>query len=161
MRLNRIVVVVALIVGLGGSWLTARAFQQYLDATEAFSLVDLRQEPDTFRWLDPDYGEAEAVFEFVNRSERDITVESLSLSLRFDQQFAGADYAPWEPMEIPAGERRTFPATFTITANSIQHRGGDANLSFRGQMKLSFANIEEPLVVRFRGQIGQVPYHES
>jgi hypothetical protein len=148
-------------MGVLGAWFTQDAFRQYLDATEAFTDVSMEYEPGSFVWLDPEFDVGQAQLTIINDSSHDVVVDHMRIFLDFDGEFAGAHYDPWEDVEIAAGERHTFTAEFTITANSIQHRGGEAELRIRGTMGLEFEEIEEPYSVRFQGDIGQVGWTES
>lgn len=148
-------------MGLLGAWFAQDAFRQYLDATEAFTDVSMEYEPGSFVWLDPEFDVGQARLTIINDSSHDVVVAHMSIFLDFDGKFAGAHYEPWEDVEIAAGESHTFTAVFTITANSIQPRGGEAELRIRGAMNLEFEEIEEPYSVRFQGDIGQVGWTES
>ena len=160
MRLNPLVLVASLIIGIGGVLLGARAILTYGDAAEAFTQIELAYVPGSFEWQDADYENGTATFQLINRSRFRASVESFSIALRFDGDFAGSDYDRWQTMTVPGDEVREIPARFTITTNSIQEEGGTANLSFGGQLLVRFAKFEQPLSFRFRGTIGQVDYVE-
>lgn len=161
MRLHHWVLLVSLIAGVIGAWFAQDAFRQYLDATEAFTEVSMRYEPDSFEWLDPEFDRGQAQLTIINDSSHDVVVDHMNMFLDFDGDFAGARYDPWENVEIPAGETHTFTAEFLITANSIQPQGGEAELRIRGTMGLEFEEIEEPYSVKFGGTIGQVGWTGS
>lgn len=148
-------------MGVFGVWFAQDAFRQYIDATEAFTNVSMEYEPDSFVWVDPEFDVGQANLTIINDSDHAVVVEHMSMFLDFDGRFAGAHYDPWEDVEIPAGESYTFTAEFTITANSIQSRGGEAELGIRGTMGLEFDEIDEPYTVRFQGDIGTVGWTES
>ena len=158
MRLNPLVLGISLLIGVGGLVLGLRAFSTYSDAAKAFTRIELAYVPDSFEWQDPEYDRAEATVRVTNDSQFPATVESFRIDLRFDGEFAGSDYDRWIPMKVPANETREIPVHFTVTANSIQAEGGDAQLSFGGQLLVRFARFERPLSFRFRGPIGQVGY---
>jgi len=157
-RLNPLVLGLTLLIGIPGLIFAARAFATYHDATEAFTKTELQYVRGSFRWEDPEFENATAVFRIVNGSQFEITVESLMVALTFDGEFAGTDYERWQPIRVAPGDTRDIPFNFTVTSNSIQPRGGTANLGFRGQLRITFAEFEEPLAFRFSGNIGVTPY---
>jgi hypothetical protein len=159
-RLNPIVYGASLVVGILGVVFAARAFLTYHDATETFTELELQYVPGSFDWQDPQFEHGSATFRIVNDSDYRATVEHFGISLHFDALFAGSDYTRWEPVSIAPGDMREIPVAFTVTANSIQAQGGTATLGFQGQLRLTFASIEEPLFFRFRGDIGVTPYAE-
>lgn len=156
MRLNPFILIATLIVGIGGLVMGIRAFATYDDAAEAFTRLELVYVADSFEWQSDDYETGTATFRITNGSSFPADIESFSIALQFDGDFAGSDYERWEPIIVPAGESRVIPATFTITSNSIQDKGGTAQLSFSGQVLARFAEFEQPLSFRFRGTIGPV-----
>lgn len=158
MRLNPLLLVATLLFGIPGIIFAARAFATYHDATEAFTQAELLYVRDSFRWEDPAFDRGTALFRIENGSQYTITVENLMVTLRFDGEFAGTDYEPWQAIRIAPGETHEVPMNFTVTANSIQDRGGSADLGFTGQLRITFAEFEEPLAYRFGGNIGVVPY---
>lgn len=158
MRLNPIVLTATIVVGIVGLFFGIRAFATYGDAAEAFTRIELTYVPDSFEWQDPEYEEGTATLRVVNSSQFPATVESFSISLRFDGQFAGSDYSYWPPTIVPAHESLDVPVRFEVTTNSIQEIGGEAQLSFAGQLLVRFARFEQPLSFRFRGPIGQVEF---
>lgn len=133
-----------------------RAFATYDDAAEAFTRIELAYVPDSFEWQSDDFETGSARFRIINGSSFRAEVESFSIALQFDGEFAGSDYERWEPMIIPARESREVEREFTVTANSIQSEGGTAQLTFTGQLLVRFEEFEQPLSFRFRGRIGQV-----
>lgn len=161
MRLNRWVMLISLIAGVAGIWFVVSAFDDYLTATRSFTQVEVTYVDDSFVWLDPNYEQGQADITITNNAGRAMTIEYLNLSLAFDGEFAGAWYDRWEPMEIPAGESITVTAVYTVTQNSIQSQGGDANLTTRGRMRLAFDEIEEPLTINIRREFGQVSWNEQ
>ncbi len=156
MRLNPIILILTLVVGIGGLAAGLRAFSTYGDAAEAFTTVELVYVPDSFEWQSDDFETGTATFRLVNASRFPADVEGFSVALYFDGEFAGSDYGTWEPVVVSAGESREFSSEFTVASNSIQAEGGTANLSFSGQVLVRFAKFEQPLSFRFRGAIGQV-----
>lgn len=161
MRLNPWIYGASLLVGILGVVFAGRAYLTYLDATETFTEVELQYVPGSFAWQDAGFENGSARFRVVNESDYRATVEHFGISLQFDGQFAGTDYDRWEPISVPAGETSEIPVNFSVTANSIQTRGGTAMLTFQGTLRLTFASIEEPLVFRFRGDIGMTPYEDG
>lgn len=160
MRLNPIVLVATLLVGVGGVFFGARAFSTYDDAAEAFTRVELAYVPGSFEWQDAEFEEATATFRVINDSRFLAVVESFRISLNFDGEFAGSDYDTWQEMRVPGNASREIPVRFTVTANSIQAEGGTADLTFGGQMLVRFERFEQPLSFRFRGTIGQEAFDE-
>ena len=156
MRLNPVVIVATLLLGGAGLFFGVRAYSTYDDAAEAFTRVELAYVPNSFKWLDPEYGEGVATFRVINDSRFVAVVEGFSISVQFDGAFAGSDYNRWQELRVPGNATREIPAHFEITTNSIQAEGGVAELSFAGQMLVRFARFEQPLSFRFRGAIGQV-----
>lgn len=161
MRLNPFILLATLLIGLPGLIFTVRAFGAYEGAADAFTRVELQYVAGSFAWEDPDFEIGTARIRVVNNSKFDATVESFNISLRFGGQFAGSDYNRWEAIVVPGGESVEIPAVFTVTANSIQERGGTANLQFSGQLVVHFEEFEQPLSFRFSGEIGQTTYVES
>ncbi len=160
MRLNPVVLVVSLLVGLGGLFFGVRAYLTYNDAAEAFTKIELSYVRGSFQWQDPEYDEGTATFQVVNSSRFRAVVESFRVSVYFDGEFAGSDYDRWQDLTVAGNETREIPARFSITTNSIQSQGGTADIAFAGQLLVRFAQFEQPLSFRFRGTIGQVPFNE-
>jgi hypothetical protein len=158
MRPNRYVILVSVLLGIGGAWLTADAVAQYLNVAHSFTAIHARYVPDSFVWHDPDFQRASARVVITNNSENDALVDYFGINLYFDGEFAGSDYTGWQRFTIPAGEEATVDVEFQTTSPFIRHLGGEANLSVRGQMRLIFDGIEQPMSVRTSGTIGQVGY---
>jgi hypothetical protein len=157
-RLNPFVLAATIVIGVAGLLLAIRAYTTYGDAADAFTRIELVYVPDSFEWQDADYEEGVAVLRLENDSRFPATVESFNISLRFDGQFAGSDYEGWTPVVVPAHDSMEIPVLFQVTANSIQEIGGEAQLSFAGQVLVRFVRFEQPLSFRFRGPIGQVEF---
>lgn len=156
MRVNRWIMLISLVIGLTGTWFIYDATSTYVEATRAYTSVDVVYERGSFIWLEEDYGSATADVTIENGSASDVTVTQLTLHLYFDDQFAGSRYTPWEPLDIPTGESRTVTTEFSIATARIQHRGGTGFLSLSGNIALEFADVNEPLTFRLSGDIGQV-----
>lgn len=161
MRMNPIVLVITVLIGVVGIAFSVRAYTTYEDAAEAFTRIELRYVPDSFQWEDSDFEEGTARFLVVNDSRFSATVESFNISLRFDGRFAGSDYDRWQQVVVSGNEVVEIPTRFTVTANSIQHEGGTANIGFAGQLVVRFNEFEQPLSFRFGGDIGEVGYEGS
>jgi hypothetical protein len=161
LRLNPVVLVASLLVGLGGLFFGVRALLTYNDAAEAFTQVELVYVRGSFQWQDAEYDQGTATFQVVNRSRFRAVVESFRISVYFDGEFAGSDYDALPDLIVPGHETREISAHFSITTNSIQNQGGTANLAFGGQTLVRFAKFEQPLSFRFRGTIGQVEFDDS
>ena len=156
MRVNRWVMLTSLVIGLVGSWFIYEATSTYVDATRAYTSVDVVYERGSFIWLEEDFGSATADVTIENGSASDVTVTNLAVYLYFDGEFAGARYTPWEPLDIPTGESRTVPTEFSVATARIQSRGGTGFLSLGGRISLEFADVNEPLTFGLSGDIGQV-----
>lgn len=156
MRVNRWIMLVSLAVGLAGIWFVYDAASTYVAATRAYASVDVRYEPDSFVWLDPEFERGRANLTIHNESDSDVTVALLELHLYFGEEFAGSRYTPWEPLEIPSGTSATVTTEFQVAITRIRPQGGTTELSLRGSITLEFADVNEPLTFPLRGTIGQV-----
>jgi hypothetical protein len=161
MRPNRYVILVSILLGVAGAWLSADAVGQYLNMARSFASVDAQYVDDSFRWLDSDYEQAVAEFEVTNDSDNDARLDYLAMSLYFDDRFAGARYDQWEVVEVPAGESVTIEVSFFTSISELRPSGGEAELSVQGQMRLDFENVGRDMTVRTSGTLGQVPYEEQ
>lgn len=161
MRLNRWVLLLALVVGGAGTGFLINAVTQFLDANRSYTSFDIRYVPDSFTWQEPDFEHAVAQVTITNDADRNVTIEHLQLHLYFDNEFAGSWYEPWEQIVLEPGASVTVTPRFTVTANSIQERGGEAELAIGGQMRLAYAQIERTLTVPLSGTVGQVSYDGS
>lgn len=156
MRLNRWVLVLTLLIGAVGTGFLINAFQQFLDANRSYTSFAVRYVPDSFTWLDSEFEAGEARITITNDADRLMTIEYLTLHLYFDGEFAGSWYEPWEQVELAPGETVTLAPTFSITTNSIQDSGGDAELTLGGQIRVAYARIERTLTRTLTGTIGEV-----
>lgn len=156
MYLNRWVLLLSLIAGVLGIWAIERAFGDYRQAAESFTEVSASYVPDSFVWHDAEFSTGEAQFVVANDTPDAVTIEFVQLRLYLDGAFAGAEYAGWQPVVVAAGEETRFTSTFQVTTPELQPRGDSAELSVRGDLRLRFAEIERPLVIRARDTIGQV-----
>lgn len=156
MYLNRWVLLLSLIAGVLGVWAIGRAFADYRQAAESFSEVSASYVPQSFVWRDAEFSTGEAEFIVVNNTPAAVTIEFVQLRLYVDGAFAGAEYSGWEPVIVPAGDETRFTSTFQVTTPELQPQGGSAELSVRGDLRLRFAEIERPLVIRARDTIGHV-----
>lgn len=161
MRPNRYIILVSIVLGIVGTWLSADAVGQYLNIARSFASVNAEYVDDSFVWLDPDYERGRAQFNVRNDSDNDALLDYLSMNLYFDGQFAGARYAQWDPVEIPAGESVTVEVPFFVSISERRAEGGDSELSVQGQLRLNFDNIERDMTVRTSGTLGEVPYEEQ
>ena len=161
MRLNRWVLLLALLVGGIGTGFLINAFSQFLDANRSYTSFDIAYVPDSFTWQDSDFEHAVAEVTITNDADRSVTIEHLQLHLYFDNEFAGSWYEPWEQIVLEPGASVTVIPRFTVTSNSIQPQGGTAELALGGQMRLAYEQIERTLTVPLRGTVGQVGYDGS
>jgi hypothetical protein len=161
MRPNRYIILVSILLGVVGSWLTADAVGQYLNTARSFASVHAQYVEDSFAWEDPQHERAHALFLLTNDSDNDARLTHLGMNLYFDGAFAGARYDQWEAIDIPAGETVEIEVPFLISISELRPEGSDAELTVRGQLRLEFDGIERPMTVPARGTIGQVPYEES
>jgi hypothetical protein len=161
MRPNRYIVLISLLLGVAGAWLSADAVGQYLNAARSFASVNATYVDGSFAWEDPQYERATAQFEIVNDSDNDARLVHFSINLYFDGRFAGARYAPWDAIDIPAGSSVTVDIPFLVSISELRPEGGDAELSVSGQLRLEFENVGRDMTVPARGTIGHVPYQES
>ncbi len=158
MRPNRYIILVSIVLGIVGTWLSADAVGQYLNMARSFASVNAEYVEDSFVWLDAEHERARAEFTVTNASDNDAVLDYLGMNLYFDGRFAGARYVQWEPVEVPAGESVTVDVSFFTSITEIRPQGGEAEISVQGQLRLNFDNIERDMTVRTSGTIGQVPY---
>lgn len=161
MRPNRYIILVSVVLGIAGAWLSADAVGQYLNAARSFASVHAIYVEDSFTWEDAQHENASAEFVITNDSDNDARLAHFSVNLYFDGRFAGARYAQWEPVEIPAGTSVTVDAPFIVSISELRPQGSDAELSVQGQMRLEFENVGRDMTVPARGTIGYVSYQES
>jgi hypothetical protein len=160
MRPNRYIILLSILLGAAGTWLTADAVGQYLNTARSFASVHAQYVEGSFAWEDPQHERAHATFAITNNGDNDARLTHLGMNLYFDGQFAGARYEQWEAIEVPAGESVEVDVPFLISISERRPDGSDAELSVRGQLRLEFEGIERPMTVPARGTIGQVPYEE-
>ncbi len=161
MRPNRYIVLISILLGFAGAWLSADAVGQYLNAARSFASVDASYVEGSFAWKDPQYNEATAEFEITNDSDNDARLAHFGINLHFDGRFAGARYDQWEAIDIPAESSVTVEIPFLVSISEIRSEGGEAELSVSGQLRLEFENVGRDMTVPARGTIGHVPYQES
>lgn len=154
MRPNRWVLLVSLLVGLFGSWSYVTAMLDYRRTTEAFTSIDVEYVDGSFAWLDEERRTAEALFVLENGSRVDATVEYLILRLYLDGVFAGAQYQPWEPISLDAGDKTEVTIPFEVSISTISAEATmNSTASVRGEMRLAFDQVERSLTVPLREQL--------
>jgi hypothetical protein len=156
MRPNRWVLLISLIAGIGGTWSYLTAIQDYRTTAEAYTSVDAVYVAGSFVWLDDADRAAEAEFIISNDSRADARVDFLILRLYLDGAFAGAQYRPWEALEIPRGAERRITVPFEFAGDEQRPDAAQSDITLRGEMRLVFASIEQPLTVSLRERIGEV-----
>ena len=156
MRVNRWIMLVSLVIGLAGVWFVYDASSSYIAATRAYTSVDLQYEEGSFVWLDPAFERGRADLTIHNNSDSDVTVTLLDLYLYFDDEFAGARYSTWEPLDISAGTSETVTTVFEVAISRIRPLGDTAELRLGGSTTLEFENVSEPLTYSLGTTIGQV-----
>lgn len=161
MRPNRYVILVSVLLGSIGLWLTADAVGQYLNTVRSFAAVEITYVEDSFVWQDPEHEEALSEFVVRNDSENVARLTSLRLNLYFDGEFAGARYEPWEAIDIPARDEVTVEVPFLVSIESLRPEGSEAELTVRGDLRLEFEGIERDMTVQASTTIGRVPYEED
>lgn len=161
MRPNRYIILVSILLGAVGAWLSVDAVGQYLNTARSFASVHARYVEGSFAWEDPEHERANAEFSITNDSENDARLMHFGVNLYFDGAFAGARYDDWEAVDIPAGETVNVDVPFLISISERRPEGSDAELSINGQLRLEFEGIERPMTVPARGTIGKVPYEEN
>ena len=131
MRPNRWVLLASFIVGAIGLWSYVTAIQDYRRTAGAYTSVDAEFIPGSFVWLDADYETAEADFVITNDSQADATVDFLILRLYFDGEFAGAQYRPWSPVDIPRGSEQvvTVPFESCYSGSAVSRSNSDVGCS--------------------------------
>jgi hypothetical protein len=158
MRPNRYIIIASILLGAIGTWLSVDAISQYMNMARSFSSVNARYVEESFAWEDPQHERANATFTVTNNSDNDATLDFLTMSVYFDGQFAGARYDSWAPLDIPAGESVELDLSFLISISELRPRGGEADITVRGQLRLDFEGIERDMTVPTSGRIGQVSY---
>lgn len=156
MRWFWLVIGVSGLLGLGGAFALAEGVSQYNGTLRAYAAMEFAYEPNSFVWLDPAHGSGRATVRFTNGSPSTATVEAVQLFLRFDGAFAGATYDPFEPLTLRPGETNTVDLLFTVTSGSQQPRGGEANLTINGWMRLSYLDLDRTVTLNIGDRIGVV-----
>lgn len=135
-------------------WSYVTAIQDYRRTTEAFTSVDIVYVEGSFAWLDEARQTAEASFVLHNDSRVDAVVEYLILRLYVEDAFAGAQYRPWEPVPLSAGEETQITVPFEVSISTFADEDmSNANVSVRGEIRLVFDNVERSLSVPLREQL--------
>lgn len=148
---------VSLVLGVAGLVSLVAAMSEYNSTLETYTQLSIRYEPDSFEWVEDDYGAATARMVITNDSPADALVENLNVFLRFDGEFAGTNYERFPPLEAPEGESRIVTLELLVTTPSIQAGGGTARLTFDGSARVQFEGVERALSLNVREQVGVVP----
>lgn len=156
MRAFLAVIGVSLVIGAAGAWTLVDAASQYTSTLRTFTQLEIRYEPDSFVWLDPEFNRGRATIVFTNNSPADARIDDINLNLLFDGEFAGSNYGSTAPLDVARGESQAVEVEFQVTSRSIQSRGGSAVLGLGGSVVVKFRGIERNLGLRVRGTIGQV-----
>lgn len=156
MRWFWLVIGISGLLGVGGAWALAEGVSQYNGTLRAYAAMEVRYVPDSFVWLDPDYASGQATIRFTNGSPSIATIEAMQVFLRFDGAFAGATYTPFEPLTLRPGETKDVDLLLTVTSGSQQPRGGEANLSINGWMRLSYLDLDRTVTLNIGDRIGVV-----
>jgi hypothetical protein len=156
MLVNRLLIAITFAVGAAGAWTLWDATDQYAGVLRAYARVTANYQPDSFVWLDADYVQARATFVVTNASVRDATLESMDLHLEFDGEFAGSNYARFEPLRVPAGETRLVELNLTVTSGG-KGNGGEVELALRGSAVFRFDDIQRSRTDLVFADIGHVP----
>jgi len=154
---NRIVLVVALVVGIFGAWTLQDALSQYVGTARAFADVTIDYQSDSFTWLAPDGSSARFTLVAHNDSTHDAVVESLDVHLYFDSDFAGSNYEGFTQLPLAAGESKTIDVTIDITSHSKADKAGSADLSVLGTADFRFTDITPVRAIDVVASIGVVP----
>lgn len=149
--------VVSLAFGVAGLVSLVTAMSEYNSTLETYTQLSIRYEPDSFAWVEPDFGAATTRMTIINDSPADAVIENLSVYLRFDGEFAGTNYDPFAALEVPRGETRVVTLDLLVSTPSIQAQGGTAELSFTGSATVQFEGVERDLNLRVNERIGVVP----
>lgn len=157
MRAFWAVLAVSLALGVAGLVSLVAAMSEYNSTLETYTQLSIRYEPDSFVWVEPDFGAATTRMVVTNDSPADAVVENLNVFLRFDGEFAGTNYERFAALEVPKGETRVVTLDLLISTPSIQAEGGTANLSFTGSATVRFDGVERDLNLNVNEQVGVVP----
>jgi hypothetical protein len=156
-RFNEVVLVVALAVGAVGAWSLWDGVSQYVATSRAFAAVTIDYQPGSFIWLQPTGESASFRLVVVNDAPRGVIVESLDVYLYFDGEFAGANYEPFQPVALAAGETRAVDVRVRVTSRSKLPQAGTAVLSLRGSAIFRFEGIARARGLDIIDTIGVVP----
>jgi hypothetical protein len=156
MRAFWAVVIASVVVGVGGVLTLALAVGEYTDTLRTYTRLEVRYEPDSFVWLEPDYSRARATLLLTNNSPANARITDLNLSLYVDGEFAGTAYERPAAFDVARGATIALPVEMQVTSRGIQAQGGSARLSLGGRIVADFSGVERELVLRMRGNVGQV-----
>ncbi|HEX5164004.1 MAG TPA: hypothetical protein VFV93_01305 [Thermomicrobiales bacterium] len=150
--------VVSGVMGVAGIVSLVAAMADYNSTLETYTQLSIGYEPESFAWVEPDFGAATTRIAIVNDSPADAVVENLNLYLRFDGEFAGTNYERFAPVEVPKGETRVVTLNLEVSTPSIQPEGGTAQLSLDGWATVHFDGVERELRLKVDEPIGVVPW---
>ncbi len=161
MRMFLAALAVSLALGVAGLVSLVAAMSEYNSTLETYTQLSIRYEPDSFEWVEPDFGAARTRMVITNDSPADAIVEDLSVFLRFDGEFAGTNYDRFPALEVPQGESRVVTLDLLVSTPSIQAEGGTARLPLDGSASVQFDGIERDLNLNVNERIGVVPAEGS
>jgi hypothetical protein len=156
MRAFWAVVLASVLIGLAGVLALALAVGEYTGTLRTYTRLEVRYEPGSFVWLEPDYSRARATLVVTNHSPADARIDDIRLSVYFDGEFAGTAYDPPPGFAVARGETRAQEVELQITSRGIQAQGGSARLTLSGSVVADFTGVERELQLRVRGTVGQV-----
>lgn len=154
---NRIVLLVALVIGIIGAWSLRDGVSQYVSTSRAFAAVTIDYQPGSFTWLEPEGGSARFTLVIVNDAPRAAELESLDVNLYFGDDFAGANYEGFERVSLAPGETQSIEVTVLVTAKSKLPLAGTAEMSLGGTAIFRFDGIERARGLDVADTIGIVP----
>lgn len=82
MRAFWAVLAVSLALGVAGLVSLVAAMSEYNSTLETYTQLSIRYEPDSFVWVEPDFGAATTRMVVTNDSPADAVVENLNVFLR-------------------------------------------------------------------------------
>jgi hypothetical protein len=150
-------IAVSLVLGIAGLVSLVSAMSEYNSTLKTYTQLSVRYEPDSFVWIEPDFGAAQTRMVIINDSPADAVVKNLNVFLRFDGEFAGTNYERFQPLDVPKGETRVVTLDLLVSTPSVQPKGGTAQLSLDGSATADFDGVERDLHLNVRERIGVVP----
>jgi hypothetical protein len=156
MRAFLAIIALSMAIGVAGVWTLVDAASQYTSTLRAFTSLEIRYQPGSFVWTDPEFERGRATIVFTNNSPANARVNNVSLYLLFDGEFAGSGISGAETFTLARGESRSVVVEFIVISRGIQARGGSATLGLSGDVVASFSGIDRDVSLQVRHTIGQV-----